>query len=80
MDGNSRVVEILGEALRENFQSLMFQIKVGQYTKHDRVLQQRLKLLDRIYNHVKVYFQNNSFSFPFEGSAPSPFLFMKGAF
>uniref|UniRef100_A0A915B4C8 Uncharacterized protein n=1 Tax=Parascaris univalens TaxID=6257 RepID=A0A915B4C8_PARUN len=59
MDGNSRVMEILGEALRENFQSLMFRIKVGQCTKHDRVLQQRLKLLDRIYNHVKVIRERN---------------------
>lgn len=49
-----RVVQKIGEALRENFQGLMFQVKVSQYGQHDQHLLQRLKLLDRIYNHVKV--------------------------
>ncbi|VDK50617.1 unnamed protein product [Anisakis simplex] len=57
MDGNTRVVQILGEALRDNFQSVMFQLKVCKTTKKDHILQQRLKLLNRIYDHVKCQFQ-----------------------
>uniref|UniRef100_A0AAF5PSV8 Uncharacterized protein n=3 Tax=Wuchereria bancrofti TaxID=6293 RepID=A0AAF5PSV8_WUCBA len=52
-DGHMLVIEKIGDVLRENFQSLIFQLKVTQYEKHDQNLLQRLKMLDRIYKHVK---------------------------
>lgn len=53
-DGKSKVIQKIGESLQENFQYFMFHIQIGQYTKNDQNLQQRLRLLDRIYSHVKV--------------------------
>ncbi|VDM97786.1 unnamed protein product [Thelazia callipaeda] len=52
-DGHMQVLEKLGEALKNNFQSLMLQLKVTQSSKNEHNLLQRLKILDRILNHVK---------------------------
>ncbi|VDK76917.1 unnamed protein product [Onchocerca ochengi] len=52
-DGHTRVIQKIGDALRENFQGLISQLKVTQYGKHDQHLLQSLKILDRIHKHVK---------------------------
>ncbi|OZC07216.1 hypothetical protein X798_05794 [Onchocerca flexuosa] len=52
-DGHTRVIQKIGDALREKFQGLISQLKIIQYGKHDQHLLQRLKILDRIHKHVK---------------------------
>ncbi|VBB33670.1 unnamed protein product [Acanthocheilonema viteae] len=52
-DGHMRVIQKIGDVLRENFQGLIFHLKVTQYEKNDQNLLQRLKILDRIHKHVK---------------------------
>uniref|UniRef100_A0A0R3S198 Acetylcholine receptor subunit alpha-type acr-16 n=1 Tax=Elaeophora elaphi TaxID=1147741 RepID=A0A0R3S198_9BILA len=52
-DGHMQVIQKIGDVLRENFQGLVFQLKVTHCGKNNQNLLQRLKILDRIHKHVK---------------------------
>lgn len=49
------VVEKTGDLLRDNFHGLIFQLKFTEFGKYDQNLLERLKILQRIYKHVKVF-------------------------
>lgn len=44
---------LIKKALRENFQNLMFQLETREQTQKTQISLQRIKVLNRIYNHVK---------------------------
>ncbi|VDD95619.1 unnamed protein product [Enterobius vermicularis] len=44
---------LIKKALRENFQNLLFQLEAREQTQKTQLSLQRIKVLNRIYNHVK---------------------------
>lgn len=55
---NAQSLSLVKKALRENFQNLMYQLEGKERSQKTQVSLQRIKILNRIYNHVKALRKN----------------------